>query len=106
MADSLILSAIAIVPRTWREEVERRRAISKADPVADTLEYCAGEVEQQLRTIERAAPSMTVDQYARAHNVTAQTVRGWCRSEQIPGARQTPKGWLIPADAKHARRIA
>lgn len=106
MAESLALSAIAGVSRTWREEVERRRAISKADPIADTLEWCAGEVEQQLRTIERAAPTMTVEQYASAHHVTAQTVRGWCRDELLAGARMTPKGWTIPADARRVRRVA
>jgi hypothetical protein len=39
MSDSPIVTAMKSTARGWRQEVEKRRAISKADPIADTLEY-------------------------------------------------------------------
>ena len=102
----LIVTTVQSVARGWKDEAKRRRNISATDPIADTLEWCAGEVEQQLHTIETAAPALTVEQFARQHGVTSQTVRGWCRDELLPGARMTPKGWEIPADARKVRASA
>lgn len=93
--------------REWREEAERRRVISKADPVPDVLEYCAGELATRARAAA-AIVSVSVEEYATAHRVTAQTVRNWCRAGRL-NARETPKGWAIPKDAiapKQARRSA
>lgn len=83
--------------REWREEAERRRVISKADPVPDVLEYCAGELAARVRTADSVEP-IGVAEFARVHGVTEQTVRNWCRSGRLP-AVDTPKGWAIPKDA-------
>lgn len=106
MAETLIVSTVKSVARGWKDEAARRRAISKADPIADTLEWCAGEVEQQLRGAQSSVQTLTVEEYAKAHDVTPQTVRLWCRDELLSGARMTPKGWAIPADAQRMRKIA
>lgn len=96
-----ITEAVQGVARDWRKEAERRRSISKADPVADTLEYCAGEVVARVRSVGDADNLLTVEQYAAQPDVgvTAQTVRKWIRLGQL-AAIETPKGYRVRKDAK------
>lgn len=102
----VVVSAVVGVTRTWADEAKKRRAISKTDPVADTLEYCAGELESRLRAVQDDN-RLSVEQYAKLPHVdvTPQTVRGWIRTGQLQ-ALDTPKGYRIAPDAKRLRRSA
>lgn len=102
----LVITAVERVTKTWREEAEERRRISKLDPVADTLDYCAGEISARLRTIGASHEALSVEEYAAQASppVTPQTVRVWIRTGQLP-AIQTTKGYKIDRNAKRARRV-
>lgn len=89
-------SAAAGVARTWKQEAEKRRSISKTDPVADTLEYCAGELAARLKAVEETAQFLTVAEFAQRESVTEQTVRNWIKNKRIV-AIDTPKGYKIDA---------
>lgn len=102
----VVVSAVEGVTRTWTQEAEKRRRISRSDPVADTLEYCAGELKSRLRAVY-GDNRLTVEQYAKLPHVdvTPQTVRHWIRTHQLQ-AIETPKGYRITSDAKRLRRSA
>jgi hypothetical protein len=104
MAD-FVVDAVAGVTRTWREEAEKRRGISKVDPIADTLDYCAGEIAARLKTIEASSQRLTVEQYAARVKRTPQTIRNWIRNGQL-AAIATTKGYEISVDAERVRRSA
>jgi hypothetical protein len=101
----IVVEAIDRVTKTWREEAEERRRISKSDPVADTLVYCAGELSARLRSLTAESTYESVEAFAAREGVTPQTVRAWIRTEQIP-AEHGPKGYRIPRGATRARRSA
>lgn len=103
MADVMV-GAIEGVTRSWRQEAEERRRISKSDPVADTLDYCAGELAARLRALAVESETETVEQRAARDGVTPQTVRAWIRTGQLP-AGNGPKGYLIPKSAERVRRV-
>lgn len=92
----MVSSAVEGVARTWRQEAELRRRISKTDPIADTLDYCAGEIAARLRAVEETGKLLTVEQFARRESVTPQTVRNWIRGSRV-AATETPKGYMIDA---------
>ena len=102
-----IVSAVEAVTRTWESEASKRRHISKTDPVADALEYCAGEIVSRVKAVQLSAPGLTVEQYAKLPHVrvTPQTVRSWIRNRQLL-AVETPKGYRISPDARRIRRSA
>lgn len=92
------------VAREWRDEAERRRALSKTDPVADTLAFCASELVARIRSVSIVEQhSVSVERYAEITNVTPQTVRQWCRRGLVP-AQLGGRGWLIRMDAKRPGR--
>ena len=103
MSEDVVVSKVETTSRTWREEAEKRRGISKADPVADTLEYCAGELATVLKIVAETE-YLTVEQFARATGVTAQTVRTWVRENRL-AAQTTVKGYRIAKDATVTPRI-
>jgi hypothetical protein len=98
----LVVGAIERVTKTWREEAAERRRISKSDPVADTLDYCAGEIATRLRTLATEAEYETVERRAEREGVTPQTVRAWIRAKQLP-ALEGPKGYRILASSVRIR---
>lgn len=102
----LVLSAVKGVTETWMQEVSKRRRISKTDPVADAIEYCAGEIMARVKSVHEDN-RLTVEQYAKLPHVdvTPQTVRNWIRTGQLQ-AIDGPKGYKIAADAKRIRRSA
>jgi MerR family regulatory protein len=105
MTDTAIAAVRAVV-NGWKEEAERRRRISKVDPAADVLEYCAGELTTQLDQATSAKAYDTVEEFARDVGVTPQTVRTWCRRKLI-AAVPTPNGYRIrPGQLPPARRSA
>lgn len=102
----LVVTAAKGLARGWIDEAKNRRKISRSDPVAEALEYCAGELEARLKAVEHDN-RLTVEQYARLPHVdvTPQTVRTWIRTGQLQ-AHDSPKGYRIAADAKRLRRSA
>lgn len=102
MADAVV-DAVERAARSWRHEAEERRRISKSDPVADTLDYCAGELAARVRAAAAEAQLETVEQRAKREGVTPQTVREWIRTNQL-AAQHGPKGYRIPRDAARVRR--
>lgn len=99
-----IVTPFVSAARSWKQEAAKRRAISAVDPVADTLEYCAGELAERIRDAELANEGLTVEQYARLPHVsvTAQTVRNWIRRGQL-AAVETPNGYRIARSAKRLK---
>ena len=100
-----VIGAVERVAKTWKDEAVKRRGISRSDPVADTLDYCAGELTARLRAIEKDAQLETVEQRAKREGVTPQTVRDWIRKEELP-AQHGAKGYRIPRDAQRVRRAS
>lgn len=96
----LLTVTVAHLTTAWRTEAAHRRAISRVDPIADTLEYCAVEMDERLRDVALEIEYLNAEEYAdQPHiRVTAQSVRNWIRAGQLP-AIQGPKGWLIPKGA-------
>lgn len=82
----------------WIAEAKRRRTVTALDAVADTLEYVAGELLERVRLSAFAFDEVTVEQFAQTHRVLPATVRRWCRQNRL-GARRTPNGYVIPANA-------
>lgn len=95
MAD-VFTAAIEGVTRTWKQEAHKRRQFTKTDPVADTLEYCAGELDSRLESLKESMRRLSVEQFAKREGVTPQTVRNWIRRGLIQGD-PTSKGYVIEA---------
>lgn len=90
----LVLSAMEQQAKSWRDEATRRRAISRADAIADTLDYCAGELTARLQDVRAVTEELTVEQFAHLESVTPQTVRTWIRDGRL-AARPTARGYRI-----------
>jgi hypothetical protein len=105
MTPPLAVTAIERVTKSWRQEAEERRRISRVDPIADTLDYCAGEIAARLRSIVVESNTESVEERAQRERVTPQTVRIWIRTNQLP-AEHGAKGYRIPRDAVRARKSA
>ena len=102
MTDDVVVSKVKATSKTWRDEAKRRRGISKSDPVADALDYCAGEITTVLELVASQPRPFTVDEFARDGRVTAQTVRTWIRDGVVPatlGAHgyEIPRGTPVPS---------
>lgn len=96
------LAAARTVAATWEEEAAKRRAISRHDPVADTLSYCAADLVEQLRVVDAPGAMRTVEQFATDACVTPQCVRNWINRGELTAMR-TPHGWRIPRTASRRR---
>lgn len=96
MADTL-LSLLEGKVAEWRTRAASQRHPSIHNPIADTLDVCATELEEALGGDVRF---VGVEDYARIHpdKPNPQTVRRWCRDGWLP-AVQTRKGYLIHRDA-------
>lgn len=100
-----VLAAIETVAKGWSQEVARRRKVTKTDPVADTLEYTASELNEQLERLKEDYRMLTPEQYAelKGGGVTAQTIRNWINAGELE-AHKGPHGWLIPLAAERRRK--
>jgi len=99
-----VVGTIEGVAREWRDEAERRRVLSKTDPVADTLAFCASELSARIRTVSVAErEGVAAERYAASNGVSPQTVRLWCRRGLVP-ARKIGSGWMIRSDAPRPAR--
>lgn len=89
------------------EEVERRRAISSHDAVADGIAYATSEIK--LRMTELVAPGRELSpaEWAAEQDppVTEQTARNWIRAGELD-ARPGAKGYLVLATAKRVKKVA
>lgn len=100
-----IFATMRSVAEGWRQEVARRRAVSKTDAVADALEYAASELEDQVRRLESDSAHLTPEQWAELHGCSAQTARNMIRDGRLPAVRG-PKGYLIARGADVKRGAA
>jgi hypothetical protein len=100
----VVIRKVEATARTWRAEAEKRRGISKSDPVADTLEYCAGELTTGLKMVAAETQFLSVEQFARKERVTPQTVRAWIRENRL-AAEPGVKGYRIAKDATVTPRV-
>jgi hypothetical protein len=98
----VVIDAVRTRLRELRAQAAARRRVSTLDPVSDAIDYCVAVISEELATLERGELRVTVDEYARVHGVTQQTVRTWCRKSLL-AAVATPKGWMIPKDAVRVR---
>lgn len=88
-------------------EVLRRRKVSSVDPVADTTEYWAADLERLLDDMDRKYATVTAAQYAKIHGGVPSSVRRWCERGELAGAQQDATGqWRIPRGAVRRRRVA
>ena len=101
----VVIATVEGMANGWAQEAAKRRKISATDPVADTLEYVAGEVRSELQTIKTASHWLTVEEYAVLKDKSEQTVRSWIRKGLIP-ARRGKDGYRIPRDAHPKRKRA
>lgn len=88
---------------TYRQDAAARRRMSKHDPVADTLEYIADDLEERANRLADPTSLRSVEEYAAEHSVAPQTVRNWIHAgelESVPDA----KGFKVPAGAVRSRR--
>lgn len=91
------------VATAWKTEAGQRRRFTAVDPVADTLDHCATELESQVASLREGAYYLTVEDYARLHDVSAPTVRTWIKTGQLR-AIGTDNGWRIRKDERRKRR--
>ena len=96
------IAAVTALAESWREEAARRRQLSKHDPVADALVYCADEAKVTLAPFTAPDAVLTVEQFAADQGVTPQAVRNWIHRGELP-ATKTPHGYRIARAARRAR---
>lgn len=99
-----VFAQVRGLARTWHTEAERRRQVTRVEPVADTLDYNAGELEQLLSKLEEDTAMLTPGEFAKLHKTTPQTVSAWCRAGKLTGAVPKGRSWLIPRTSAAPRR--
>lgn len=101
-----LLASVAVIGKAWRDEAQKRRRVSQADPVADTLDYCAAELARTVDEMRVGLHRVTVEQYAKLQNppVSEQTVRNWITRGELQAERGARGGWVIDPKAKRSRR--
>ena len=103
----VIFSAARAQLETWTKETERRREISRLDPVADTLEHCANEMGELLNSLENSSEWLTPEEYAltvKPRPVSAQTVRNWIHRGELK-ASDSARGFIIHRSARRVRKL-
>lgn len=98
-----MFAELATVAETWQVEAANRRRFTKTDPVADTLEHCAGELASQVEALKTGVYYLTVEDYAALNDVSPPTVRAWIKTGQLR-AISTESGWKIRKDEKRRKR--
>jgi hypothetical protein len=88
--------------KEFRRAAKERRSISAHDIGADTLDYCAAEVEQLIKELA-STRYLTAEQFAEMKDVTPQTVRSWIRKGEL-AAETTAKGVRIRVGSERVRR--
>lgn len=94
-----LLSDFGDISKTWREEATRRRRVTAADPGADTLDFCATELEKKVAEVRASTVRLSVAEYAELKNVSDQTIVNWIHRGWLKAERGT-KGFLIDPKAE------
>lgn len=89
----------------WEQEAQQRRRFTAVDPVADTLDHCAGELRHQIGLCRDGLGSLSVEDYARDEGVTPQSVRLWIRTGQLSASKDNAGHWHIRRGAKRHVRV-
>lgn len=89
--------------RSYGDEAERRRLLSKHDPVADALDYIAADLLERARVLADPTALRTVEEYAAEQLVTPQTVRNWIHAGELEHTEDA-RGFRIPAGAMRRRK--
>lgn len=87
---------------SYANEAERRRALSRHDPVADTLDWVAADLRVRAKTLGDPTARWTVEQYAAEHGVSPQTVRNWIHAGELDYLEERGR-FLIPSTAVRKR---
>lgn len=103
MRDVLVAS-MQQMAEAWRSEASSRRRFTPSDQVADALEVCASELLSELARVDTATRLLTAEQYATAHQTSVASVRRWCARGELAGERNGAGEWMIPRDARRARK--
>ena len=88
---------------SYRKDAESRRRLSRHDPVADTLDYIAADLEERANRLADPTSTRTVEEYAAEHGKSPQTIRNWINAGELE-ATDGPKGFQIPAGALRQRK--
>lgn len=91
---SAIVARLTALAESWRTDASRRRAMSNGDLAADILEFCASELDEEMRDAAEADEELSVAQYAALHGRSVSTVRRWCQLGYIV-ARPVGRGYVI-----------
>lgn len=95
MLDVVFAQLIGLA-NNWKGQAAGRRKFTTVDPVADTIDYQAGELESLVERLKRDTELLTAEQYAKLHDTTPQTVNAWCRMGKVEGAIPKGRSFLIP----------
>jgi hypothetical protein len=88
---------------TYRQDAASRRRLSKHDPVADTLDYIAADLEERAGRLADPTSLRSVEDYAAEHNVAPQTIRNWIHAGELESVSNA-KGFQIPSGAVRQRK--
>jgi hypothetical protein len=102
-----VFASIRSQCKAWEKEAAHRRAISSSDPVADTLIWCASELEEAIRLLENDSEWLTPEEYGAQYKpeISGQTVRNWIHRGELK-AEHTAKGYRIARRTQRVRRAA
>jgi excisionase family DNA binding protein len=89
---------------SWKTEVSQRRAITPHDPVADTFAYCAKDLEETIKLVEKSTPTFTTRQFAQLKGVRDGTVRKWIDAGELEAHKNGAGDWEIPRGAVRTRK--
>jgi len=89
----------------WRRDAAARRQYSGVDPVADTLEACAAQIEADVARVDRETAYLTVEEYAAHACVSVSTIRRLCARGELQGVvKSAADEWRIPRGAQRIER--
>jgi excisionase family DNA binding protein len=100
-----IASPLQHLAAAWEEESGRRLRVTKTDPAAEALAFCASELRVTLREALAAAHWLSVEQTAARLGVQPVTIRKWIKRGEL-AAESTPHGYRVAADATRKVRAA
>lgn len=88
---------------SWRSEVARRRKVTGVDPIADAIDYCAAQLEVEVKEAKAEDQYLSVAEYAALTGKTTATVRKWCRLGRIHAEKTVDGDYRIPKNPRQAR---
>lgn len=89
---------------SWMSDAQTRRIVSLHDPIADTLAYCAKDLEERLKIVEASVKTYTTRQFAHLKGVRDGTVRKWIENGELEATKNASGDWEIPRTAVRKRK--